>query len=74
MKANKERIALDIHAHLAPVLKDRLGGIAGVARHETESSGDSGIGWSKGSRLVTNAWSERSSIGIRAPCLARVPT
>ena len=25
-----ERIALDVHAHLAPVLNDRLGGIAGV--------------------------------------------
>ncbi len=26
-----ERIALDVHAHLAPVLKDRLAGIAGVS-------------------------------------------
>lgn len=26
----EERIALDVHAHLAPVLKDRLAGIAGV--------------------------------------------
>jgi aminocarboxymuconate-semialdehyde decarboxylase len=38
MKANEERIALDIHAHLAPVLKDRLGGIAGVTWSEDDGA------------------------------------
>ena len=33
-----ERIALDIHAHLAPVLKDRLGVIAGVSWNDTEGT------------------------------------
>lgn len=36
--ASEERIALDIHAHLAPVLKDRLGGIAGVSWNEADGA------------------------------------
>ena len=36
--ASEERIALDIHAHLAPVLKDRLSGIAGVSWNDAEAA------------------------------------
>lgn len=38
MSATGERIALDVHAHLAPVLKDRLAGIAGVRWNETDAA------------------------------------
>ena len=34
--ASEERIALDVHAHLAPVLKDRLAGIAGVSWNDAD--------------------------------------
>ena len=33
-----ERIALDVHAHLAPVFKDRLGGIAGVNWNDADGT------------------------------------
>ena len=36
--ASEERIALDIHAHLAPVLKDRIGGIADVSWSESDGT------------------------------------
>jgi aminocarboxymuconate-semialdehyde decarboxylase len=36
--ASGERIALDVHAHLAPVLKDRLAGIAGVSWNEHDGT------------------------------------
>ena len=34
----EERIGLDVHAHLAPVLTDRLGAIAGVSWSEAEAA------------------------------------
>lgn len=36
--AGEERIALDIHAHLAPVLKDRVGSIAGVSWNDIDGT------------------------------------
>src|SRR5204863_9626265 len=36
--ASEERIALDIHAHLAPVLKDRLGAIADVSWNDADGT------------------------------------
>jgi aminocarboxymuconate-semialdehyde decarboxylase len=36
--ATGERIALDVHAHLAPVLKDRLAGIAGVTWSDADGA------------------------------------
>jgi aminocarboxymuconate-semialdehyde decarboxylase len=36
--ASDERIALDIHAHLAPVLKDRLAGSAGVSWNDADAT------------------------------------
>ena len=38
MNATGERIALDIHAHLAPVLKDRLAGIGGVSWDDADGA------------------------------------
>ena len=38
MEQEGERIALDIHAHLAPVLKDRLAGIAGVSWNDADGA------------------------------------
>ena len=38
MNAGEERIALDIHAHLAPVLEDRLAGIAGVSWYDADGT------------------------------------
>jgi aminocarboxymuconate-semialdehyde decarboxylase len=38
MDPNEERIALDIHAHLAPVQKGRLAGIAGVSWSEADAT------------------------------------
>ena len=37
VRAPQERIALDIHAHLAPVLKDRIARVAGVSWNEAEA-------------------------------------
>jgi aminocarboxymuconate-semialdehyde decarboxylase len=36
--SSEERIALDIHAHLAPVLADRLAGVAGVSWNESDAT------------------------------------
>lgn len=36
--SSEERIALDIHAHLAPVLTDRLAGIAGVSWNDADAT------------------------------------
>ncbi len=36
--ASEERIALDVHAHLAPVLEDRLGSIAGVSWNDADAT------------------------------------
>ncbi|SEO66089.1 aminocarboxymuconate-semialdehyde decarboxylase [Rhodospirillales bacterium URHD0017] len=36
--AGEERIALDVHAHLAPVLKDRIGAIAGVSWNDADGT------------------------------------
>jgi aminocarboxymuconate-semialdehyde decarboxylase len=36
--ASEERIALDVHAHLAPVLKDRLPDIAGVSWNDADGT------------------------------------
>jgi len=36
--ASEERIALDVHAHLAPVLKDRLAGIDGVSWNDADGA------------------------------------
>ena len=36
--ASEEPIALDVHAHLAPVLKDRLGAIAGVSWNDADGT------------------------------------
>ena len=36
--ASEERIALDVHAHLAPVLKDRLAGVAGVNWNDADGT------------------------------------
>ncbi len=38
MNTTGERIALDVHAHLAPVLKDRLVGIAGVSWDDADGA------------------------------------